>query len=106
MTVVSAEHATAAAMNASKKRFVMLVVSSLRGGGCASCAAAGSRRGCLECRFVLDAINEDHFHRWTFLQQLAAGDYEVGDFALLDAAQTIGNAIHLRNVDGHGLQRV
>jgi hypothetical protein len=57
------------------------------------CAAAASAEGrSIGRRQILAAIHESHFHLGAVVEDVAAGDHEVGDFPLLDGAEAIGDA--------------
>src|SRR5262245_10415737 len=56
--------------------------------------------------FVRLAVDKDMFDLRATVEEVAAGDDDVGDLALLDAAQLFGHAEDLRRVDGHRLDRL
>ena len=47
-----------------------------------------------------------HFHFGAVVEDIAAGDHEVGDLALLDGAEAIGDAVDLGGRQRQGAQGV
>ena len=60
--------------------------------------------GCIGSGRVLPAIHDDHFHFGAIVEDVAAGDHEVGDFPLLDAAEAIGDAVDFGGRERQGAQ--
>src|ERR1043166_6055203 len=68
--------------------------------------ATASAAGRLWRRRVFLSIDEDELQLGAGLEQISARDQQIGDFALLQTAEAIGDAINLGGRKRHGANRV
>src|ERR1041385_6782874 len=61
---------------------------------------SGGRR--LQRGGVFAAIHNNHFHFGAIVAEIAARYHEIGDFAIFETAETVGNAIDFGRSERHG----